>query len=66
MGVKKCCERCERYICFNYPMNHGVCCKTMTVVHGASWCENYVLDPRLRRKRGAQNGKTDSSTESNR
>lgn len=66
MGNKKCCARCERYIIFNAAVNHGVCLKTMNVVHGSSWCENYVLDPKLRRKRGAQNGKTDSSAESNR
>ena len=65
MAAKKCCERCERFIEFNYKIQTGVCCRSMNVVERSSCCDHYSLDPKLRRKRGAQNGKADSSAESN-
>lgn len=63
MGTKKCCERCERFIIFNAKTECGVCLRTMNVVPGSDICDHYAAK---KRKRGAQNGKTDSSAESNR
>ena len=66
MPAKKCCERCERFIEFNCEIQTGVCCKFMNVVERSSCCDHYVLDPKLRRKRGAKNGKTNSAAEGDR
>lgn len=63
MAAKKCCERCERFIIFNVKTECGVCLRTMNVVTESDICDHYAAK---KRKRGAQNGKTDSSAESNR
>ena len=64
MGVKKQCSRCERFMIFNVKTNYGVCQRSMNVVPGSDICDNYK--PKPRRKRGAKDGKADSSAESDR
>lgn len=63
MGVKKQCSRCEQFMIFNVKTESGICLRTKNVVPGSDICDHYSAK---KRKRGAQNGKTDSSTESNR
>lgn len=64
MGVKKQCSRCERFMIFNVKTESGVCLRSMNVVPGSDICDNYK--PKPRRKRGAKDGKADSSAEGNR
>lgn len=64
MGVKKQCSRCERFMVFNVKTESGVCLRSMNVVPGSDICDNYT--PKPRRKRGAKDGKADSSAEGNR
>lgn len=63
MSVKKQCSRCERFMIFNVKTESGVCLRTMNVVPGSDICDHYAAK---KRKRGVQDGKTDSSAESNR
>lgn len=64
MAAKKCCDRCERFMVFNIKTDCGVCLRSMKVAYGSEICVNYK--PKSRRKRSDQNGKTDSSAESDR
>lgn len=63
MGVKKQCSRCERFMIFNVETESGVCLRYMNVVPGSDICDHYIAK---KRKRGAQNGKTDSSAKGDR
>ena len=63
MAAKKCCDRCERFMMFNVKTNYGVCLRSMNVVPGSDICDHYAAK---RRKRGAKDGKADSSAESDR
>ena len=64
MAAKKCCERCEKYIQFNYPEHIGVCIRSMHVTFGSGCCDLYALDPKLRkRKRGDHDGKADKAAD---
>lgn len=63
MAAKKQCSRCELFMIFNVKTESGVCLRSMNVVPGSDICDHYAGK---KRKRGAQNGKTDSSAESDR
>lgn len=63
MGVKKQCSRCEQFMNFNVKTGSGVCLYSMSVVSGTAICDHYSTK---KRKRGAQNGKTDSTAKGDR
>lgn len=61
--IIECCESCDHWIRVNMPANVGLCLSDHAIRCGDHCCEGYEnsLKPRkkARRKRGAQDGKTD-------